>query len=333
VTNSPPVIYLLHGEDEFGIAQFVAELKAKLGDPSLAEMNTTVLDGRSCSFNELVTATQAMPFLAHRRLVVLKHPLARFSNEPARRKFLEHLDRIPASTALVLIEYRLLTDEAARKKKKIHWLEKWAMDAGKERVLLRTFGNLTGGEMADWIQKRAATTGVKFSYPAASLLASLVGSDVRMADHEIQKLLAYTNGSRPVEAEDVDLLTPSAGVGNIFSLVDALGNRNGQQAMKMFHHLLAEQDALQIFGMIVRQFRLLLLAREILDDGGNVDEIAYQLKVQPFLAQKLAVQARRFSLPGLETIYRLLSEIDVASKSGEIEASLAIDTLIADLTA
>jgi DNA polymerase-3 subunit delta len=122
-------------------------------------------------------------------------------------------------------------------------------------------------------------------------------------------------------------------VGNIFSLVDALGNRNGQQAMKMFHHLLAEQDALQIFGMIVRQFRLLLLAREILDDGGNVDEIAHQLKVQPFLAQKLAVQARRFSLPGLETIYRLLSEIDVASKSGEIEASLAIDTLIADLTA
>jgi DNA polymerase III subunit delta len=338
VTASPPVIYLLHGEDEFGIAQFVAELKARLGDPSLADMNTTVLDGRSASFNELVTATSAVPFLAPRRLVVLTYPLARFSNEPARGKFLEHLERIPPSTALVLVEHRPLTDEALRKKKKIHWLEEWAQKAGGGRVYLRSFSILAGGAMAEWIQKRAVELGGKFTYPAASLLASLVGSDVRMADQEIQKLLAYTNFSRPVEAEDVDLLTPSTGMGNIFTLVDALGNRNGQQALKMFHHLLAEQDVLQIFGMVVRQFRLLLLAREVLESGGDVADITNQLggeafRVQPFLAKKLASQARKFSLPALESIYRRLLEMDVASKSGEMEAGLAIDTLIAELTA
>jgi DNA polymerase-3 subunit delta len=285
-----------------------------------------------------VTATQAIPFLTSRRLVVLTHPLARFSSEPARAKFLEHLGKIPSSTALVLIEYHTLTDEATKKKNRIHWLEKWAVEAGKERVLLRSFGSLSGGAMVDWIQKRAAATGGKFTYPAASLLANLVGSDVRMADHEIQKLLAYTNRNRPIEAEDVDLLTPSASVGNIFFLVDALGNRNGQQAMKMFHQLLAEQDVYSIFGMVVRQFRLLLLSREILEEGGNEAEIAQQLKVEafrvhPFVAQKLAVQARKFSLPALETIYRRLLEMDAANKSGEMEAGLAIDTLIAELTA
>jgi DNA polymerase-3 subunit delta len=333
VTSNPPVIYLLHGEDEFGIAQFVAELKAKLGDPSLAEMNTTVLDGRSASFNELVTATQALPFLAPRRLVVLTHPLARYSNEPARGKFLEHLAGVPISTALALVEYRSLTDEVLRRKNKIHWLEEWALLAPKGRVLLRSFGNLSGGAMTDWIQKRAVEAGGKFSHQAASLLASQVGSDVRMADQEVQKLLAYTNRSRPVEAEDVDLLTPSAGEGNIFSLVDALGNRNGQQAMKMFHQLLADQDVYSIFGMVVRQFRLLLLAREILEAGGNEAEVGRLLKVQPFLAGKLVGQARKFSLPALETIYHKLLEMDAASKSGEMEAGLAIDALIADLTA
>lgn len=338
MADSPPVIYLLHGEDEFGIAQFVAELKARLGDPSLAEMNTTMLDGRSLSFDELVTATSAVPFLAPRRLVVLYHPLARFSNEPARGKFLEHLGRIPPSTALVLVEHRPLTDESLRKKNKIHWLEEWAQKEGGGRVYVRSFGMLAGGAMAEWIQKRALELGGKFTYPAASLLASLVGSDVRLADQEIHKLLAYTNSSRPVEAEDVDLLTPSAGMGNIFALVDALGNRNGQQATRMFHHLLEEKDVSSIFGMVVRQFRLLLLAREILESGGDEVEIADQLRgeafrVQPFLAKKLASQARRFSLPVLESIYRRLLEMDVASKSGEIEAGLAIDTLIAELTA
>ena len=333
MTVSPPVIYLLHGEDEFAIAQFVAELKARLGDPSLAEMNTSTLDGRSASFNELVTATSAVPFLAPRRLVVLTHPLARFSNDPARGKFLEHLEKIPDSTALVLIEHRPLTDDASRKKKKIHWLEEWALKAGGGRILMRSFNVPVGGAMVDWIQKRAVEAGGKFTYQAAGLLASLVGSDVRLADQEIQKLLAYTNLSRSVEAEDVDLLTPSAGVGNIFALVDALGNRNGQQAVKMFHHLLAEQEVLSIFGMVVRQFRLLLLAKEILEDWGGEREIARLLKVQPFVAQKLAGQARKFTLPTLESIYRRLLEMDAANKSGEMEASLALDTLIADLTA
>jgi DNA polymerase-3 subunit delta len=313
------------------------ELKARLGDPSLAEMNTTVLDGRTASFDELVTATQAIPFLTSRRLVVLNHPLARISNEPAKRKFLEHMEKIPASTALVLVEHRTLTDEAARKKKKIHWLEEWALKAGKERVLIRSFGNLSGGAMVDWILKRAAGSGGKFTYPAASLLASLVGSDSLTADQEIQKLLEYTNRSRPVEPEDIDLLTPSAGAGNIFALVDALGNRNGQGAMKMFHRLLDEQDVISIFGMVARQFRLLLLTKEILDDGGNETEIANRLrgeafKVQPFMVPKLVTQARKFSLSALENIYRRLLEMDAANKSGEMEASLAIDTLIAELT-
>jgi DNA polymerase-3 subunit delta len=331
MTNNPPVVYLLHGEDEFAIARFVAELKARLGDPSLAEMNTARLDGRATSFDELATAVYAMPFLAPRRLVLLYHPLARFANEPARQKFLDLLSRVPASTALVLVEHRSLTDEAARKKGQLHWLEKWASEAG-ERVYLRAFSIPTGAAMADWIRRRARELDGQFAPQAAGLLASLVGGDARLADQEIQKLLVYVNFSRPVEADDVDLLTAYAGEGDIFALVDALGNRNGQQAIGMLHRLLAERDVSLIFGMVVRQFRLLLQAREILDGQGNEGDVARVLKVYPFVARKVTDQARRFSLPALETVYRRLLEIDVAAKSSEMEADLGMDTLIARLT-
>jgi DNA polymerase III subunit delta len=333
MADNPPVVYLLHGEDELAIAQFVADLKARLGDPSLAEMNTTTLDGRSCSFDDLVTSARAVPFLAPRRLVVLTHPLARFSNEPARTKFLGLLDKIPGSTALVLVEYSPLSDDASRKKKKLNWLEEWALNAGSARVFVRSFSVPAGGAMVAWIQKQALASGGKFSNQAAGLLASLVGGDIRLADQEIQKLLAYTNLVRPVEEEDVDLLTPSGGVGNIFAMVDALGNRNGQQAMKMFHNLLAGQDVLSIFGMVVRQFRLLLLTKEIMENGGGENEVARLLKVPSFVAGKLVLQARKFSLISLEAIYRRLLEIDADFKSGEVEAGLALDSLIADLTA
>jgi DNA polymerase-3 subunit delta len=331
MTKNPPVVYLLHGEDEFAIAQFVAELKARLGDPALAELNTTRLDGRASSFDELAAAAYAVPFLAPRRLVLFYHPLARFSGEPARQKFQDLLDRIPASTALVLIEHRALTEEAARKRGQLHWLEKWATEAG-DRAYLKAFSIPSGAAMADWIRRRARELAGQFTPQAAGLLASLVGDDVRLADQEIQKLLVYVNFSRPVEADDVDLLTAYSGEGDIFALVDALGNRNGQQAMGMLHRLLAEQDVSLIFGMVVRQFRLLLQAREILDAHGNEGDILRLLKVHPYVARKVTDQARRFSLPALETVYRRLLEIDVATKSGEMETDLGMDTLIARLT-
>ncbi len=62
MVGEAPVVYLLHGEDEFGIAHFLSELSARLGDAATASMNTTRLDGSATSLEELRGATFALPF-------------------------------------------------------------------------------------------------------------------------------------------------------------------------------------------------------------------------------------------------------------------------------
>ena len=153
-----------------------------------------------------------------------------------------------------------------------------------------------------------------------------------MANQEIQKLLAYVNYDRPVETDDVELLTADLGQGNIFTMVDALGNQNARTAMNMLHRQLEQQDPIPIFGMVVRQFRLLLLTREVLDNGGNRAELARRLKVPPFVADKLILQSRRYTVPVLEAIYRRLLDVDEAIKTGKVPGDLALDTLVAALT-
>lgn len=64
MTTPPPVVYLLHGEDDFAINQFIAALEERLGDPGMATLNTSRLDGRALSIDELVTAVSALPILA-----------------------------------------------------------------------------------------------------------------------------------------------------------------------------------------------------------------------------------------------------------------------------
>jgi len=128
-----PVIYLFHGDDEPAIHGEIEKLKARVGGPGTLEMNFTRLDGRVLAFDQLVTACATMPFLAERRLVLLDHPLAYAKDEANREKLLDFLDRVPASTALVLIEHLPLTSPRDRKAGKIHWLELWAASDQSKR--------------------------------------------------------------------------------------------------------------------------------------------------------------------------------------------------------
>lgn len=327
MSQSAPVIYLLHGDDEFAIAQFVAEIEARLGDSATAAMNLTRLDGKSFNPDELLSVAGAMPFLSDRRVVILEDFLGRLNSPAARERFKENLEQVPATTAVLLIENRLLVDDS-KSKPRSHWLVDWAMER-PERVYLRPFALPRGPAMARWIQERARELGGQFSPPAAGVLANLISDNPRLADQEIHKLLTYVNYRRPVEPDDVETLTADVAEGDVFVLVDALGHRNGRQAMGMLHRLLEKDEPLRIFGMIVRQFRLLLLAREVLDAGGREREIASRLKVHPYVAGKIAAQARHFDLILLEGVFRRLLEIDEAIKTGEVPGDLALDTLVA----
>jgi hypothetical protein len=44
MTKAAPSVYLLHGENQVGIKRFISKLSTRLGDPSLAEMNTTRME-------------------------------------------------------------------------------------------------------------------------------------------------------------------------------------------------------------------------------------------------------------------------------------------------
>lgn len=330
-SEKKPVIYLFHGDDELAITEAIGTLKARLGDPSIVDMNLTMLDGRYFSIEDFETASKSMPFVADRRLIIVSHPLAYLSHEPNRNKFLALMEQIPEQNAVVLVEYRPLLSERDKRQGKTHWLQAWGKTMGA-KVFIKEFIVLKGSQLTGWIMERARQAGGQFDPRAAMLLASLVGDDVRLADQEITKLLTYVNFERAVSEQDVDQLTPLLEERNIFELVDALGNRDKKTAVGVFHQLLADQDQMRIFSMIVRQFRLLLLTREILDHNGMEADIANRLKLHPFVARKISAQARHFSQNQLDTIYHLLLEIDSQTKTGIMDVDLNIDLLIAEIT-
>jgi DNA polymerase-3 subunit delta len=159
----------------------------------------------------------------------------------------------------------------------------------------------------------------------------MVGVDTRQAGMEIAKLLAYVDWARPIRGSDVETVCIVTSQQSVFDFVDALSSGSGRTAQRLLHRLLENEDAFSLWGMVVRQFRLLIQAREILDGRGNKDDVARALGVHPFVAEKTTSQANRFSMESLENIYHRLLEIDEQVKTGQVTLELALDTLIFEL--
>jgi len=335
--QAKPTFYLLRGDDSTRIKEVIAGFQAGLGDPSMADLNTTRHDGESLGFEPLQADALTMPFLADRRLIIVENArafLAKMAKDRA-QACLDLFGNLPETTALVMV----VEDQQAKKRcerywehgKTYAWLTDW-MREHNDQALLIDCALPDEEDMPSWILRKAKELGGGFKPDAARLLASYVGNNTLRAQNEVLKLITYVGDRQVVEEADVSLLTAQEQEGNIFTFTDALGERNSKAAMQQFMLLMEDNDLLELTGMIHRQFRLLIQAREILDAGGKPQDIEQELGVLGFVARKLSDQARRFSMRQLLDIYNRLLKIDLDMKSGGTPGDVAYELLIADLT-
>ncbi|MEO1439091.1 MAG: DNA polymerase III subunit delta, partial [Chloroflexota bacterium] len=166
----------------------------------------------------------------------------------------------------------------------------------------------------------------------AQALSSVVSGDLRRADNELSKLASYAGGD-PITENMVALLTPYTPETRIWDMIDAMAAGRGDRAMTMLHNVLDEpnEDPFRVWALVVRQFRLMLLAKEHLDGGGSSATLADAMGMKAFQVKKLPGQVSRFTLDDLETIYRKLLEYDTNVKTGKMNILLALDTLVATI--
>lgn len=328
MSKATPTFFIFHGDDDLKMDEEVAGMKARMGDGPNAEMNMSEFDGASTDPMVVINAASSYPFLSDKRLIIVRDMLAWITRKGAGNTgkkqveyLLEALPNLPDWARLVFVERQKLSDN----NKLLQMADK------HERGLVR--GYFAPKDSTQWIIRRAKDAYDASIEPrAAAALSSVVGPDLRRADNELIKLVSYVDGAHPITEAEVSLLTPYVAEASMFDMVDALAEGRSQAASRLVHALLEQQeDPFSLYGMIVRQFRLLLLAKEHLVTGGFPGSISEAIGVHRFVAEKLAKQSRNFTLAQLEQIYRTLQDYDAKMKSGRIEPLLALDLLIAGL--
>jgi DNA polymerase-3 subunit delta len=318
------MFYIFHGKDTHSKAEKLANLLSRHGDPAMLELNTTQFSGL-VPIATLREAAETIPFLAPIRVVIANDF---FSSKPGKetiKEILAFLPDVPETTRLIFLESQALS--------KNHPAVLLANQL--EQGLVVSFPLPEGHQIDRWIQQQVEKKGGDISPGAARLLASLVGNDLHVLGNELEKLVVYREFSSPktIQSSDVTLLSPYVAEASIFDLVDALGNRNESRASTLYQQKLNEgADPFYLFSMFVRQFRLLIQVKELANENYAPQAIARELGLHEFVAGKLTHQARGFSMPELEQIYKHLLKIDVAVKIGKADIRTVLDLLVAQLT-
>ncbi|MEA3310191.1 MAG: DNA polymerase III subunit delta [Chloroflexota bacterium] len=318
------MFYLIHGDNLLEQEEALGELRsAQAKKEEFADLNNETL-AAPLTLGELQHACDTLPFLGGHRLIVVKKALAE-SNKDWLKKAAAYLPRIPDSTVLVFLEQVSLP--------KNNPVLKLARQQ-ERHAKIKHYTRPKPRELPVWIIKRAQKYSCRIEPSAAALLARNIGGRLHQLDQELQKLQLYHGKSGAITLQEVRLLVPyvqSADV--IFDLVDALGQRNPRTAARHLHRLLdTDELPLRIFGMIVRQYRLLIQIRWLMQQRQTEAEIAARIHLHPYVTKKVCRQAPLFNHEQLLQAYEILQASDRDIKTGKLKAETALDLLVVRLT-
>jgi len=333
------MFYILYGQDNFTLYQTLEKIKADLGDPQMLAVNTARLDGQKLTLNSLKDNSNTAPFLSPYRLVIVDGLLKRFEPKPGKQRFRKralaksenelgewqdlapYIKQMAPTTVLVLVDDSKISGHNPMLRK-LSPLAK-----------VKTFPLLRARRLTAWIQQRVSEEGGSSTSEAVNLLAELIGGNLWAMSSEIAKLLLYTQG-RPINEDDVRQLVSYAQEANIFVLVDAIVEGRIRIAQRTLHRLYQEGvSPNRILAMITRQFRLIAQARE-LGSGLSRQQIQDKLGLtSSYALDKTLSQAKLYDFEQIKRAYDKLLETDLAIKTGKYNDQLALELLVAELTA
>ena len=297
----------LTGANSFGLQAELARLvHAFVAEHS--DMALERLDGEEASYERLQESLQSLPFLAAKKMVVLRAP-------GANKQFAEHaeelLKELPDTTDLIIVEPKL------DKRSSYYKLLKKATD-------FREHAELDRGGLARWLVAEAKARGGSLNLGDASFLVDRVGASQQLLGNELEKLLLY---EPKISRTNIELLTDATPQSTIFELLEAAFAGNAKRTLSLY----AEQRRLkvepqQIIAMLAWQLHVLALVKTA--DGRSPDVIAKEAKISPFVVKKSAGVARKLSLAELKKLVADLLNIDIRLKREALDADEAVQNYL-----
>ena len=265
-----------------------------------------------------VDAGRTLPFLAERRVVVLRD-VGRFRSEEL-APLVDYLDDPSPTTVMVLVAGGGQTSvKLTNAVKKVGHVTDVTVPSGRGR--------------ATWLGEQLNASTLKFQRQAADLINEHLGEDVGRLPGLLSTLTAAYGDGATVDVEDVAPFLGDAGGVAPWDLTDAIDAGETELAIDHLHRMVdaGERHPLVIMATLHRHYAAMLR----LDGSGatNENQAAELLGIKPFPAKKALAQSRRLGIAGLRRAIDLLATADLDLRGASAwPEELVLEVLVARLS-
>ncbi|MBT4849650.1 DNA polymerase III subunit delta [Candidatus Parcubacteria bacterium] len=316
------MIFFYYGEDSFRAHQKIKAIKKKFKDKiDPSEQNVQLLDGETLKADDFFRTVSVVGFLADKKLVVIKNI---FDN----KKLSTWQD--------TLIDYLKKQKDDKDENYLIFWqVGKPRATAKLYKALLKfkfveEFKNPGPNELVKWIRQQIENKQKEITDSAINTLIAFVGNDLWQLNNEISKLLNYNQTT--IDEEHVKELVQAKVDDNIFSFIDAIGNKDKAVALNMLEEKLDMGVNVQyILSMIIRQFRMLIKTKAIEKQTTHPGVLTQTLKIPPLAAKKTLAQSKLYTAEDLKKIYAQLLFLDEKFKTTQNQEKILFAQMINSL--
>ena len=316
--QSLPSVLLFEGEEEYLKRAALQALRNQFLPPGLEELNESLLD--AADTDAIIAAAETMPFMADRRLVILRDHPALTGRAEADESLIEYLSRVP-STSLLLFYCTQKPDG----RKKLY-------SAVKKLNGIVTFSPLRDRELTSFVTDAFHSLGKECDERTAEYLIFISGSDATQLMQEIHKIASHDPLSSSIHPDEVRALATPTVESTVFQMVDAVVSNQQSLALTLLRdQLRSGQDRVYILAMLLRQFRLMQHIKILQYEKRSRDQIRSALNVPSFAVEQYSRQAAAYTGGQVKQAVRLCFDTEYAIKSGQLNAEGALEAVILKL--
>lgn len=299
-TNTFKQFYLFYGEEKYMILQMKDQLKRALISED-DTMNYSYFEGKKVDPTEIIELAKTVPFFNDHRFIILDGTgLGKKSDD----LFIKGLKEISDTSVLLFIE-----DTIDKRSKIYKFLSKQGHAA--------CFEPMKNKELSQWITLLLKKDEKQMSISTMNNFLYRCGSDMHTLKNELDKLISYVGDRKEITSYDLEQLTSSQTINQIFIMLDAIARKQRDKVLTLYYDLIElKESPFGILALLARQCNQLLQVKNLDDLGKDNGTISKEIKIPAFAVGKLKDQSKMFSIEVLLSMEALtIDEIISAKKN------------------
>ena len=308
-------VYLLYGQEDYLRLLYRDKLREAILPPE-DTMNYSYFEGKDIDLGEVESIADTVPFFSEQRLILIENSgLFKKQND-----FVDYLKTMPDTTKIIFVEAEV------DKRNKL-------FKAVKKLGTVAELNGLPEKDLKVWAAAYLKKNGKNITEQNLLYFFQKVGVDMKSLENEMDKLIAYSMDETIITREMLDEVCVEQTEGKIFQMIDAIGMKDQDQALRLYYDLLeVREKPMSILFLIIRHFTILNQLKDLSRLGLAAGEVASKVGIPPFTVRKYQSQVKNFK--GKEIIRNLerCAQVEQEIKTGLLLDQIGVELLIVEFS-